>query len=240
MRLGGKVRPALTSGEALAWAAGGGRCDFVVIGTRLPGLDSNATARALRGLPDYAGVPLIGIVPDEGAPAELERELFAALLARRSAAAELPATIVALLSRGGEEAQAAPLRVLVVEDNPINQAVTERLLARLGHAVTIAPDGRSALEAIGRCSFEVVLMDIQMPDLDGVEVTVRIRALGATIAQPWIIALTASALRGDRERYLAAGMDDYLGKPVQLEDLERALRRSRPGALLHNHSLGAI
>lgn len=123
-----------------------------------------------------------------------------------------------------------PLRVLVAEDNPINQAVTRQILTRMGHAVTVAADGHEVLARLTRERFDVVLMDVQMPGLDGEETTRRIRRLDLGSARPHIIALTASAVRGDRERMLRAGMDDYLSKPVRPADLERALARAvRPG-----------
>jgi PAS domain S-box-containing protein len=116
------------------------------------------------------------------------------------------------------------LRLLLAEDNPINQEVLRRLLESLGYKPDVVSNGAEALAAVQQAVYDVVLMDIQMPELDGEEATRRIRAL-AEVNQPYIIALTASALRGDRERYLAAGMDDYLSKPVQSEDLRSILSR---------------
>lgn len=117
----------------------------------------------------------------------------------------------------------AALRVLIAEDNPINQEVLRRMLEQLGITPTVVGDGEAALASVSAVPYDLVLMDIQMPILDGETAAKRIRLLGKTIAQPQIVALTASALRGDRERYLEAGMDDYLSKPVQLEDLRRLL-----------------
>ncbi|NTW97198.1 MAG: response regulator, partial [Oscillochloris sp.] len=122
-------------------------------------------------------------------------------------------------------APARSLRVLVAEDNPINQQVIMRMLTWLGHAVTVVADGQRALQAVAQAPYDVVLMDVQMPELDGEAATQHIRSLGAAITQPHIVALTANALGGDRERLLRAGMDDYLSKPVQAADLQRALAR---------------
>jgi PAS domain S-box-containing protein len=127
-----------------------------------------------------------------------------------------------------EALPARPLRILVAEDNRVNQDVTRLMLARLGHRAEIVADGVAAVAAVARSPFDVVLMDVQMPELDGMEATRRIRAMGAQIAQPRIVALTANALRGDRERYLAAGMDDYLGKPIHLRGLHAALALAAP------------
>ncbi|NTV62617.1 MAG: response regulator, partial [Oscillochloris sp.] len=117
------------------------------------------------------------------------------------------------------------LRLLLAEDNPVNQEVLRRLLESLGYAPDVVSNGTEALAAVRQQPYDVVLMDIQMPELDGEEATRCIRALGG-IAQPMIVALTASALRGDRERYLAAGMDAYLSKPVQREDLRTLLAQA--------------
>ncbi|NTU79208.1 MAG: response regulator, partial [Chloroflexales bacterium] len=133
-----------------------------------------------------------------------------------------PATLQADPSEGATPAQGR--RVLLAEDNAINQEVLRRLLESLGYTPDVVTNGAEAVAAVLSRPYDVVLMDIQMPELDGEAATQRIRRL-AIAAQPYIIALTASALRGDRERYLAAGMDDYLSKPVQREDLRAALSR---------------
>jgi CheY-like chemotaxis protein len=116
-----------------------------------------------------------------------------------------------------------PLRILVAEDNLINQEVTRQLLARLGHDVTVVASGREAINAVARAPYHVVLMDVQMPEMDGQEATEQIRRRENTIHQPYIVALTASALPGDREHFLRSGMDDYLSKPVRPAELQRVL-----------------
>ncbi|NNJ13317.1 response regulator [Chloroflexales bacterium ZM16-3] len=139
----------------------------------------------------------------------------------------LPVAVAADLPAAQEVAVArkpiAALRVLIAEDNIINQEVLDRMLEQLGVTPVLVGDGEAALAAVRAEPFDLVLMDIQMPIMDGETATRRIRCLGVDIVQPYIIALTASALRGDRERYLEAGMNDYLSKPVQLEDLQRVL-----------------
>lgn len=127
-------------------------------------------------------------------------------------------------------AEAAPppgLRLLIAEDNPVNQEVLARLVGALGYTCDVVGTGAEALRAVGLRPYDVVLMDIQMPELDGEEATRRIRAL-PEIAQPYIIALTASTVAGSRERYLATGIDAYLSKPVTIEDLRGAIERGRP------------
>jgi CheY-like chemotaxis protein len=117
-----------------------------------------------------------------------------------------------------------PLRILVAEDNRVNQKVVVAMLAQIGYRADVVDNGLEALEAVQRQRYDVVLMDVQMPLADGVEATRRIR--GQTGEQPYIIALTANAMEGDRERYLEAGMDDYIGKPFRADELASALRRA--------------
>ena len=135
-------------------------------------------------------------------------------------------------------AAAAGLRVLLAEDNPVNQHVSVALLAKQGHEVVVVESGASACRAVEHDTFDVVLMDVQMPDLDGLEATARIRRREAGMRRPPvpIVAMTAHAMQGDRERCLAAGMDDYLPKPVSGPALAAVLQRvtaagrSRAGA----------
>jgi len=119
------------------------------------------------------------------------------------------------------------VRVLVAEDNSVNQRVVLKLLERFGCRAEAVTNGREALAALELAPYDVVLMDVQMPDMDGLETTRRIRTVEAAEGRPGlpIIALTANAMRGDRERCLEAGMSDYISKPVDAGDLENALRR---------------
>ena len=122
------------------------------------------------------------------------------------------------------------LSFLVAEDNPVNQLVIESMLRQLGHAVTVVPNGREALTALARDHFDLVLMDCNMPDLDGLEATRQLRAgaCGVRDANVTVIALTANAMDGDREACLAAGMNDFLSKPVSIQSLREAIERARP------------
>lgn len=120
------------------------------------------------------------------------------------------------------------LRILLAEDNLINQKVALRQLAHLGYQADVVANGNEVLQALADRIYDVVLMDIQMPELDGVAATKMIRERWPVARQPWIIALTAHALPQDREAYIAAGMDDYLSKPVNLSGLQAALARCLP------------
>lgn len=133
--------------------------------------------------------------------------------------------------RDNEATTGLPLRMLLAEDNSVNQHLALRLLERLGYHADLAADGLEVLEALSRRTYDVVLMDVRMPALDGLETTRRLRAELPPERQPHIIAMTASALAGDREICLTAGMDDYITKPVQRETLAAALQRVRPRAV---------
>ena len=114
-----------------------------------------------------------------------------------------------------------PLRILIAEDNAINQRLTERVLEKLGYKPEFAEDGKEAVHAVKQKTFDLILMDVQMPIMDGLEATRQIRLLDGD--QPVIIAMTANAMQGDREECLQAGMDDYISKPVKLEMLVERL-----------------
>lgn len=128
-------------------------------------------------------------------------------------------------------AEQHPLRILLVEDNRINQKVATRLLAKLGYEIAVADNGRAAIETLKKQPFDVILMDIQMPEMDGVETTNMIRDQWPPEQQPHIIAMTAHALEGDREHYLAQGMDDYLSKPIQIDKVVETLYKFQPVAI---------
>jgi two-component system, sensor histidine kinase and response regulator len=157
----------------------------------------------------------------------LRRELLA-VLAERPPVAEIDNS-----QRVADEKRSQRLRVLVVEDNRINQIVARRLIERYGGDVVVAGDGREAVAAMDGRQFDVVFMDIQMPGMDGLEVTKAIRAKErGTPHHQYIVAMTAHAMSADRERCLAAGMDDYLSKPVQPPKLKAILEIAEARAII--------
>jgi CheY-like chemotaxis protein len=117
-----------------------------------------------------------------------------------------------------------PLRILIAEDNAVNQKLAIRMLEQMGYRADLASNGLEAIESITRQPYDVIFMDVQMPEMDGLEATRKIRVMGE-FTQPRIVAMTANAMQGDRELCLAAGMDDYISKPIRVNELVDALMR---------------
>ena len=144
--------------------------------------------------------------------------------------AEVPTPKAVRTGRGRQP----PAHILVVEDNRINQMLITTYLEKFGHSFEVASNGFEAVEAAAKGCYDLILMDVQMPEMDGIEATRRIRALGTEAGSQPIVALTANAMQGDRESYLAAGMNDYLAKPIiasnLFETLNRVLDGTRKGA----------
>ena len=233
------VRATASPQEALSWIEAKEPFDVGLLDEEMPELDGRRLAEAIRLTRDADELPLV-LVTSRGRRAGGTRGLFVATLARpvrprslTSALAGLRDDSVSRRRRRGASpalpsdlARTHPLRILLAEDNVVNQKVALSYLSRMGYAAAVALTGREALEAVRRESYDVVLMDVQMPEMDGFEATRRIRALDPGEAGPWIIAVTASAMTGDPEKCLAAGMNDYLSKPVRVDELAAALRRA--------------
>jgi PAS domain S-box-containing protein len=211
----------------------------VLVDMNMPEVDGLTLGRQIKQDPQLAPVPLIMLTSShlrEEAKQALEIG-FAAHLVKPVKASRLLDTIMNALEGTLPEVAAevppapvlvhpSPLRVLLAEDNPVNQKVALKQLASLGFAADVAANGQEALEMILRFTYDVVLMDCQMPVLDGFAATRRLHELvqeGRLSRRPIVIALTANAMKEDRERCLAAGMDDYLSKPVHKEDLRQKL-----------------
>lgn len=156
------------------------------------------------------------------------RRQIETLLAAKSQPSRTPNGHVAQSMFDKTLGQTHPLRILLAEDNLINQKVALRMLERLGYQADLAKNGREAVEALAQQPYDLILMDIQMPEMDGIEATRHIREKQPDEQQPRIVALTANALVGDRETYLANGMNDYISKPMKVEALTRVLQDSYP------------
>ena len=157
---------------------------------------------------------------------QLYNALQAILAGRSEAAAARPAAAAPQFDP--EMGRRRPLRILLAEDNAVNQKLALRLLDRLGYRADVAANGVEAIRAVERQPYDLVFMDVQMPEMDGLEATRQICARWAAGVRPRIVAMTANALAEDREACLAAGMDDYLAKPIRVEELVAALARSQP------------
>ncbi len=226
---------------ALEAAERGKPYELGVLDMMMPGMDGLQLTRALRGSPElpHMGLLLLTSVGGQGEPAEARRAGVDAYLTKPIRQAQLVDCLVTMLSRSGAPPPAAGpapateslgqsgARILVVDDNAVNRAVIVGMLELYGCVAAEAGNGRAAVTAVNENSFDLVFMDCQMPVLDGLEATAEIRMLERLSGHRRvpIVALTASALKGERERCLAAGMDDYLSKPVRQAELGETVRR---------------
>jgi CheY-like chemotaxis protein len=216
-----------------AAAAEGRAYDIVVLDSEMPELSGADVVRAVRLSGLECRIVMLtsaGSEPIEG----FERRIAKPI--RRAVLLEALAQALSDDAPGPEAAAPEPEsggargRVLVAEDNPVNQLVIESLLRRRGFAVDRASDGLEAVARLDHAVHDAIFMDCQMPNLDGYEATARIRAAESGDQHVPIVAMTAHALAGDREKCLRAGMDDYLSKPIRTEDLDPILERWLPVA----------
>jgi PAS domain S-box-containing protein len=212
--------------EALEWLKRGDPFDVAILDMQMPEMDGVMLAREIRAL--HPGLPLILFTSLGRREVGADAALFAAQITKPLKPSQLYDALMTIFAgqpvifRRGEDdmksqldpdlAKRLPLRILLAEDNAVNQKVALRLLARLGYRADVAANGLEAVEAVRRQPYDVVLMDVQMPEMDGLEASRRIKQGEGVAGTPRIIALTADAMQGDRERCLAAGMDDYITK----------------------------
>lgn len=242
------MEPTLVTGgeDALSILGRGAATDVVILDMQMPHLSGIDVARRIHELPQCRSLPLIlysslhmsraqitqlagprlfaDILSKPIKPSALLQSIMAAILAVPKVAA--PAAARPAVELDGSLAAECPLDILVVDDHPTNRKFCSALLRKLGYAPQLAVSGREAVDMTATASFDTILMDIEMPDMDGIEAMKIIRSLRSEVAQPYFIALTANAIAGDRETYLKAGMDDYVSKPIELAELVGALRTS--------------
>jgi CheY-like chemotaxis protein/HPt (histidine-containing phosphotransfer) domain-containing protein len=226
--------------EALALIGAGERFDAAVLDMMMPEMDGIALAHEIRKQRVERELPLVLLTSLGRLPQASTAEVFAVQLSKPVRASQLYNALVRAFGTDAEardvaEAAAAahgesssPLRILLAEDNAVNQKVALRLLERLGFGADVVWNGREALEALERRRYDVVLMDVQMPELDGLDASRQICERWPAETRPRIIAMTANAMPEDREACLAAGMDDYVAKPIRPEELAKALKRVQP------------
>jgi len=246
-------RAAESAAQAVEWLRKGDLFDLALVDMQMPGIHSAALVREIRSLSRTPSLPTVMLTgmnarPDAAnsgclahtaflnkpaKPGLLRAALLEALSGAKAGAAQktaAPYRIDAAL------AQRLPLRVLLTDDNLINQKVASRLLQQMGYQAAIAKNGLEAIRALERQPYDLILMDVQMPEMDGLEATRRIRQRQQEPSAPphfkqpiLIVAMTANVMQGDREKCVAAGMDDYLPKPIRPEALQAMIERLAAG-----------
>jgi CheY-like chemotaxis protein/HPt (histidine-containing phosphotransfer) domain-containing protein len=240
------VQAAASGAEALDWLRRGDSFGIAVLDMQMPGMDGVQLAEAIRELRTAEELPLVLLTSLGRRAEDLSSNRFVACLSKPIKASQLYDALISITDLSTARPTSAttrpkidsgmaarlPLRLLLAKDNIVNQKVALLTLGRLGYRADVAGNGLEVLEALARQDYDVILMDVQMPELDGLETTRRICQDWAPTERPRIIAMTANAMQGDRELCLTAGMDDYISKPIRTEDLIRALERSVPAARL--------
>ena len=248
------TRDTAAGAQALEWLRGGERFDLAILDMQMPGMDGLMLAEEIRKLPGLSNMPLVLLssMRLRADDPEFAKAAFAASLTKPIKPAQLHQALVTVLSgvKPVETKVAAagkldptlaarlPLRMLLCDDNVINQKVGARLLQQMGYRADVASNGVEALAALDRQPYDLIFMDLMMPQMGGLEATTAIRARQKQIEQfpnykgpIIIIAMTASAMEGDRDRCIACGMDDYISKPVRLEDVRTMVEKWGPKAL---------
>lgn len=232
--------------EALSWIENGEQFDLAILDLQMPEMDGIQLTRQIRKVRSEKFLPIILLTSlgrreigadDLDFTAYLTKPLkpsalydaLAGIFARDAAS---PTANSEAASRPGRSAIDAdlgrkhPLRILLAEDNAVNQKLALRILEQMGYRADVASNGIEAIQSIERQIYDVILMDVQMPDMDGLDATRHIRKL-REVSQPYIVAMTANALEGDREACLAAGMNDYVSKPIRVHELVQALLKAK-------------
>jgi CheY-like chemotaxis protein len=234
--------------EALDWIRRGDAFDIAILDMQMPEMDGLMLATEIRQERDAGALPLVMLTSlggrDAVPGADLEAVEFAAFMTKPIKPSQLFEALLTVFAGqptrvrrreatresafDTEMGQRLPLRILLAEDHATNQKLALMLLQRLGYRADVAANGLEAVEALERQAYDVVLMDVQMPEMDGLEATRHIRRQWPGEQGPYIVAMTANAMEGDREACLAAGMDDYVSKPIRVEELVGALSSVRP------------
>jgi CheY-like chemotaxis protein len=233
-----KLRHALAQGDPFR---------LILLDTRLPDMDGEDLARIIKAEKDLNApiLVMLGSCGRWGDVARFEQTGFSAYLTKPIKQGALYHTLAAAVDRRTADEKGLSItpdkiikehmrlvRILLAEDDPINQTVAVRFLEKLGYRADVVTNGIEAIKALETTPYDLVLMDVQMPDMDGIEATRIIRSPRSRVLDHGvgIVALTAHAMKGDKERCLEAGMDDYLSKPVQLDELMHAIERFKSGS----------
>jgi CheY-like chemotaxis protein len=236
----GMLPSAAASGiEALDFIRHGHAFDVGILDMSMPEMDGLALALEIRKHRDPQALPLVmltSVTNQRSKDDKMGRAAFAAYLNKPiKPAALLDVLLHAMrvapiiteprqpMQTKAKLADTLPLAILVAEDNTVNQKVVHQLLAHLGYRADVVASGAEVLDALERQNYDVILMDVQMPEMDGLEATRRLKARFGLATSPRVVAMTASAMLGDREKCLAAGMDAYVSKPVELDQVREVL-----------------
>ncbi len=237
------MRPsAVASGsEALTLLAEGEKFDIAILDMQMPEMDGFTLAQKISVQQKLNALPLIILTSIKREKARSSDANVSAFLNKPIKTSSLFNVLMGIIDSvptprreikkpvtiDAEMAKRHPLRILLAEDNMVNQKVALKLLSRLGYRADLAGNGIEVIEALERQTYDLIFMDIQMPEMDGDEATKQVRARWAQDRQPFIVAMTAHALEGDREKYLARGMDDYISKPISVDALVTALEKAK-------------
>jgi PAS domain S-box-containing protein len=236
-------RTADSGPAALQLVDSGETFDVAIIDMQMPGMDGVMLGQELHKRPSSEKLPMV-LLSSVGMHNDIPENFFAIRLTKPAKASQIFDAIAGIFPWEDESSKSprphdptvvAPAaiptraeRILLAEDNIVNQKVALHMLARLGYRADVASNGAEALAAVHRQHYDIVLMDVQMPEMDGLESTKRmVKEFPSRKDRPWIIALTANAMQGDRELCLHSGMDDYISKPLRLTELSSALERAR-------------
>jgi signal transduction histidine kinase/CheY-like chemotaxis protein/HPt (histidine-containing phosphotransfer) domain-containing protein len=226
--------------QALEWIESGSPFDVAILDMQMPEMDGATLAREIRRRRADLSLIMLTSLGQQ----EIERRGdFAAFLTKPVKSSRLYNTLAGIFAGAPKVethrdrplfdsglAERIPLRILLADDNATNQKVALLLLKKMGYAADVASNGHEVVESLRRQPYDVILMDVQMPEMDGLEATAVIRDQFGSDRQPRIIAMTANALEGDRDLCLAARMDDYVAKPIRVGELRQALERCAPSA----------
>lgn len=249
---GGITRSAASGKEALEYFEQGEYFDLALLDMQMPCMDGVMLAQKIHGFSKYRALPLVMLTSiGQHQFSEIDiKTHFVAWLNKPIRQAQLLDTLNKVFANSSIQseqlkdpynsrvdnnpvddsidhdlANKLPLKILIAEDNSINQQLVIQLLKRMGYRTDVVGNGLEVLHSLEQQSYDVILMDLQMPELDGIETTRKVHQRYASTAKPWIIAVTANAMQGDREKCLNAGMDDYISKPIRVADLISALKR---------------
>jgi len=229
--------------EALRWIKRGDPFDLAILDMHMPGMDGVTLAGKIRKLRDAKTLPLVLFTSLGRRETEAKPDMFAAFLSKPIKPSQLFDMLAGIFAdQPAAEKKAAPaklqmdpgmakrhpLRILLAEDILVNQKLALRLLQQMGYRADVASNGLEAVQSVVRQPYDVILMDVQMPEMDGLEASRRICARWPRGQRPTIIAMTANAMQGDREMCLEAGMDDYVSKPIRTDELIKALMKATP------------